>query len=50
MVTCGWCTGVWTSATIVPLAYLIGGTIGFQVFATTLTLSYLVGLAATWLD
>ncbi|GAA2637076.1 hypothetical protein [Streptomyces axinellae] len=50
MVTCGWCTGVWASMSVVPLAYLIGGTTGFQAVAMTLTLSYLVGLATTWLD
>ncbi|WP_405818565.1 DUF1360 domain-containing protein [Streptomyces sp. NBC_00838] len=50
LVTCGWCTGIWASASVVPLAYLAGDTTVFQAVAMVLTLSYLAGLASTWLD
>ncbi|MET7684870.1 hypothetical protein [Streptomyces sp. NPDC005423] len=50
LVTCGWCAGSWASVCVVPLAYLLGDTVGFQAVAMALTLSYLVGVASTWLD
>ena len=50
LVTCGWCAGIWVAVSVVPLAYLLGGTTGFQAVAMVLTLSYLVGVASSWLD
>ncbi|MGP4003436.1 hypothetical protein [Streptomyces sp. 8N706] len=50
LVTCSWCTSIWVAAAVVPLAYWIGDTLWFQGAAMVLTLSYLTGLASSWLD
>ncbi|GHJ36614.1 DUF1360 domain-containing protein [Streptomyces sp. TS71-3] len=50
LVTCGWCTGTWAAGAVVPPAYLAGDTTAFRAVAMVLTLSYLAGLASTWLD
>ncbi len=50
VVTCGWCTSIWVSGAVVPLAYLAGSTVAFQSVALVLTLSYLTGVASNWLD
>ena len=50
LVTCSWCTSIWISAAVVPVAFLSGGSIGFQAVAMMLTLSYLTGVASNWLD
>ncbi|MDX3240123.1 hypothetical protein PV392_31430 [Streptomyces sp. ME03-5709C] len=50
LVTCGWCTSIWVSAAAVPVALVAGGTTVYQAVATVLTLSYLTGVASTWID
>jgi hypothetical protein len=50
VVTCSWCTSIWVSAAVVPLAYAAGSTIAFQAVALVLTLSHLCGVASNWLD
>jgi hypothetical protein len=50
LVSCGWCTSVWVAASVTPVACWIGDTLWFQVGAIVLTLSYLTGLASSWLD
>ncbi|MER5968510.1 hypothetical protein ABT112_01965 [Streptomyces sp. NPDC002055] len=50
LVTCGWCTSVWVAAAVAPLGFWAGETVAFQLVAMILTLSYLTGLAANWLD
>lgn len=51
-IRCPWCVGFWISAVVAALALTPAvAESGLFLFATaTLTLSYLVGLAANWLD
>ncbi|MEU6082472.1 hypothetical protein [Streptomyces sp. NPDC047108] len=50
LITCGWCTSIWVSTAVAPAALLVGHTAGFQAVAMVLTLSYLAGVASTWVD
>ncbi|MET8681114.1 hypothetical protein ABZW18_26910 [Streptomyces sp. NPDC004647] len=50
LITCGWCSSIWVAAAVTPFAYWAGDTVWFQVSAMILTLSYLTGLASSWLD
>ncbi|OEV12371.1 hypothetical protein K378_02990 [Streptomyces sp. Amel2xB2] len=50
LVTCGWCTSMWVSAAVVPVAWAAGNTLAFQAVAAAFSLSYLSGLASDWLD
>ncbi|MFE1172378.1 hypothetical protein [Streptomyces sp. NPDC058773] len=50
LVNCGWCTSVWVGSTMAALTHWSGGTTGFQITTTALSLSYLTGLASQWLD
>lgn len=50
LVTCGWCTSIWVAAAVTPLAYWAGESLWFRGPALALSLSYLTGLAAAWLD
>lgn len=50
LVTCGWCTSIWISAAAVPVALIAGDTTAYQAVATVLTVSYLTGVASTWID
>jgi len=50
VVTCSWCTSIWVSAAVVPVAFLAGSSVAFQAVAMVLTLSYLSGVASNWLD
>ncbi|MEW1753040.1 hypothetical protein ACIQU1_14770 [Streptomyces angustmyceticus] len=50
LVGCSWCSSIWVAAVMAPLAHWTGGTAGFRIAATALSLSYLTGLASRWLD
>ncbi|WP_336048969.1 hypothetical protein [Streptomyces sp. CA2R101] len=50
LVSCSWCSSIWVASAMAPLAHWTGGTTGFQITATALSLSYLAGLASRWLD
>lgn len=50
LATCGWCVSIWVAGAVTVLAHWAGEETWFQVGATALTLSYLTGLAANWLD
>ncbi|MCZ1010104.1 hypothetical protein [Streptomyces lydicus] len=50
LVSCSWCSSIWVASAMAPLAHWAGGTTGFQITATALSLSYLAGLASRWLD
>lgn len=50
LVSCSWCSSIWVAAVMAPLTHWTGGTTGFQIVATALSLSYLAGLASRWLD
>ncbi|MFE1246379.1 hypothetical protein [Streptomyces sp. NPDC058735] len=50
LITCGWCVSIWVAGAVTALAYWAGEETWFQAGATLLTLSYLTGLAATWVD
>ncbi|GAA2311126.1 hypothetical protein GCM10010416_25210 [Streptomyces caniferus] len=50
LVSCSWCTSIWVASAMTLLAHWAGGTIGLQLTTTALSLSYLAGLGARWLD
>ncbi|MGW3078626.1 hypothetical protein [Kitasatospora sp. NPDC001132] len=50
LVSCGWCASIWVAAVVAPVVFLIGDTPGFQIVATSLTLSYIAGIASSRLD
>ncbi len=50
LVSCGWCVSVWVAGAVTALAYWAGQETWFQAGTTVLTLSYLTGLASSWLD
>lgn len=50
LVTCSWCTSVWVASAMALLTHWAGGTPALQVTTMALSLSYLAGLAAQWLD
>ncbi|NJQ00216.1 DUF1360 domain-containing protein [Streptomyces sp. PLAI1-29] len=50
LVECPWCLSVWVAAAVVPLAFLYGHTLWFQIPATALTVSYLYGAAARFVE
>lgn len=50
LVTCAWCASIWVAAPIIVSAVLWGGTVWWTIVTGWLTLSWLYGLAATWLD
>ncbi|MEU6932871.1 DUF1360 domain-containing protein [Streptomyces sp. NPDC046374] len=50
LVACTWCTSIWVSAGVVAGAYLAGDSAWFRLPAAALTLSWLTGIIASWLD
>lgn len=50
LVGCPWCLSVWVAAGVAPAAIEYGDTLAYQWPAGLLTLSWLTGLAANWLD
>ena len=50
LVTCSWCTSMWVAGGVAPLAYYLAESAWIQIPAMAMTLSYLSGIAARWLD
>lgn len=50
LVTCPWCLSVWIAAALTPAAWFWGEHPGFVIPAAALTISYLIGIAASVLD
>jgi len=47
---CYWCAGLWIAAALAPLAWWHGRSPWFEVPALALTVSWLYGITASWLD
>ena len=50
LLDCGWCSGVWIAAGLVPLAWFEGDTTWYQIIALAGSISWLYGIAHQWLD
>jgi hypothetical protein len=50
LVTCPWCFGMWVAAAVLPLAWFYGDRLWFIIPALVLTVSWLVGAAATFVN
>ncbi|MFC1410397.1 hypothetical protein ACEZCY_14140 [Streptacidiphilus sp. N1-12] len=48
--TCPWCLSIYTVVPVIAAAALLGNSLWFVLPAAALSISYLVGIAATWLD
>ena len=50
LVNCGWCLSIWVGTAMAVATHFLGGSAWLQVPETALTLSYVAGVAARWLD